>query len=275
MATHLERVSGNLTVAAEIHPINHVVEKTPESGCTPNHNPHEIVELLNVPEYEILRLDFSTNSVKSKKVVLAEWALKNNINHVALSELLKKLQIWLPHDGFPSDSRTLLRSPRQVLTSFIPGGEFYHFGIRGYIIETIKEGLHHFNLPVYNNFIGTENLITLKIGIDGLPISKIPNLQFWPILCSIDQSSYSKVFIVSLFYGETKPQCIKAYLEPFISEMKDLESLGIEYDGTRYSVRIRCLIADAPARSFVKCIKITMLTLVVSDATQKGSEQIE
>jgi hypothetical protein len=105
------------------------------SERVPNDNPYEIVGLLNVPEYDMLRLDFSTKSVESKKVVLAEWASKNNINHVGLSERFKKLQIWLPHKGFPSDSRTLLCSPRQVLTSFISGGEFYHFGIRKHTFE--------------------------------------------------------------------------------------------------------------------------------------------
>jgi hypothetical protein len=58
------------------------------------------------------------------------------------------------------------------------------------------------------------NLLTLTIGIDGLPISKSSNKQFWPILGFVDQSIYPKPFTIALFYGESKPQSASDFLGP-------------------------------------------------------------
>jgi hypothetical protein len=98
-------------------------------------------------------------------------------------------------------------------------------------------------------------LISLKIGIDGLPISKSSNLQFWPILGKVDQSLTNNVFVISLFYGASKPQCLESFLQPFVEEMEDLESNGILFNGIIYTIRISRIIADAPARSFIKGVK--------------------
>jgi hypothetical protein len=192
---------------------------------------------------------------KSKPELLAEWSIINNISHVALRQLLILLKDWCPNSGFPTDPRTLLRTPRSVKTIKIAGGEFFHFGILKHIISCINEGLGHYSFSGSSSLNNLENLISLKIGIDGLPISKSSNLQFWPILGSIDQAKLKKAFIISLFYGETKPNSIEEYLRAFVNEMHDLETNGLSYGGTMYVVRINTLIADAPARSFVKCVK--------------------
>jgi hypothetical protein len=97
--------------------------------------------------------------------------------------------------------------------------------------------------------------LTLKIGIDGLPISKSSNKQFWPVLCSVDQSENNRPFIVSLFYGDSKPNDINLFLKSFVEELEQLENEGFEYNGKFYNIRIRCIVADAPARSYIKCIK--------------------
>jgi hypothetical protein len=45
------------------------------------------------------------------------------------------------------------------------------------------------------------------------------------------------------------------FLESFVKEMSNLEAHGLLVNELHYNVRIRCIIADAPARSFIKCIK--------------------
>jgi hypothetical protein len=119
-----------------------------------------------------LEIDFP----QSKCTVIADWALRNNISHVALNELLKTVRVWLPLEGFPSDSRTLLRTPRTIETFRICGGEFFHFGLRDGITESIRRGLKEFATPPHYNLSNHQNLITLKLGIDGLPISRSSNL---------------------------------------------------------------------------------------------------
>lgn len=102
---------------------------------------------------------------------------------------------------------------------------------------------------------GIENLISIKVGVDGLPIPKSSNQQFWPILGKIDQDPSSTIFLISLFYGYKKPQSIESFLSPFVTEMKGLEQQGLKIGNTNYCIRISCTAADAPARSFLKQIK--------------------
>ncbi|KAB0790665.1 hypothetical protein PPYR_14891 [Photinus pyralis] len=58
------------------------------------------------------------------------WAIKNKIPHSALSELMK---ILLKHniksDELPSDSRTLLKTPRSTVIRPVKPGNYLHFGV--------------------------------------------------------------------------------------------------------------------------------------------------
>jgi hypothetical protein len=47
------------------------------------------------------------------------------------------------------------------------------------------------------------------------------------------------------------------FFRPFVDEMKELEKEGIHINDIFYHVRLKisCIIAYAPARSFLKCIK--------------------
>jgi hypothetical protein len=156
---------------------------------------------------------------------------------------------------FPSDSRKLLKTPRQINVIEVSGGQLYHFGIPKYITEVLTHGFKPLDFSKLHSTLNPERLITLKIGIDGIPISKSSNVQFWPILGSVDQAMMKNVFIISLFFGSTKPTNVTEILNPFISEMKLLESQGITINNNNFDVRISCIIADAPARSFIKSIK--------------------
>lgn len=203
-----------------------------------------------------LRTDvsFDSNTNTSKKDCLRSWVSNNNITHSATNELLGFLNEWLPNEGFYKDARTLLKTPRNINIENKCNGQFFHFGIKIYITESLKDGLLIFNQTV-PELKSIPNLISLKIGIDGLPISKSSNLQFWPILFSIDQAVVKKVHVASLFYGSSKPSDLEDYLSAFVTEMIDLENDGIIYNNKSYTVRIRCICADAPARSFLKRIK--------------------
>lgn len=61
--------------------------------------------------------------------------------------------------------------------------------------------------------------------------------------------------IAGIFCGETKPKSISSFLAEFTQEVKILEHEGILFNGVTHFVRVSCIIADAPARSFFKCIK--------------------
>lgn len=190
----------------------------------------------------------------SKRDKIRQWALKHNLTRSAVSELLILLNEWLPSADFCKDARTLLKTPRNVVIQNIGGGQFHHFGISRWILDSINLGLVNFPQK-HEALMKVPNLISLKIGVDGLPISDSSKLQFWPILLSVDQAKYKKVYVASLFLGDHKPNNLEEFLKPFVSEMKILENEGILHDSIKYNVRIRCILADAPARSFLKNIK--------------------
>jgi len=198
----------------------------------------------------------SSQTANSKLYQLGEWATKYNIRQNALADLLRLCREWLPFERFPKDPRTLLGTPKQLELTAIDGGMIHHFGIEKRIRNIINNsGLAKSSMKIPDRFSDYCNLLTLKIGVDGLPISKSSNKQFWPILGKLDQDPLGRIFIISLFYGSEKPQDLESYLGPFVNEVLLIENTGIIVGDTKYCVRIRCLSADAPARSFLKQTK--------------------
>lgn len=99
---------------------------------------------------------------------LKQWAIEYGITRRALSALLKILisaGLWY----LPSDSRTLLKTPRTVPIIDMCGGKYWHGGLRKHI-ETLFSGI--------KQNIG----INLSFNVDGLPLFKSSKICFWPIL---------------------------------------------------------------------------------------------
>ena len=60
---------------------------------------------------------------------------------------------------------------------------------------------------------------------------------------------------MSLYLGKSKPPSLETFARPFLDEIKVLEEQGLEFDGIKYKVGIKNIPCDAPARSFLKCIR--------------------
>lgn len=77
-------------------------------------------------------------------------------------------------------------------------------------------------------------------------------------------------FVVSIWYGMSKPSSVEEFLYLFIQEMKHLIQNGLNINSHLVTIRIRCFICDTPARAFLKgknklssscgCIKIVKLS---------------
>jgi len=217
-----------------IEPDNSIIAEAPASNF----------QTLN--DIEIIGTARTNDNRNDKLEQLGMWAIQNNITHVALSGLLKLIQEWMPNAKFPKDSRTLLHTQRNVEISKIAGGLFHHFGIS----VQINRFLASLTLP-----LDIRPVINLTFGIDGLPISKSSNLQFWPILCEIEILEFVEIFTASLFYGSKKPQSLEEFLNPFVEEISMIMSNGFSFNGTAYEIRLKYIVADAPGRSFIKCVK--------------------
>lgn len=135
-----------------------------------------------------------------------------------------------------------MRTPKRHIIDDIAGGTYWHNGIAT-------------NLTlIYSGQSNIPDEIELMFNIDGLPISKSSQSQFWPILCQIFKSMYEP-FFVGIFHRYSKPKNVNEYLERFVTELNDLLATGIVIDDKQIWIKCRCFLCDAPAKSFIKCIK--------------------
>ena len=189
---------------------------------------------------DVLENSSSLSSEHSVRQELNSWAIRNRCTHSSLNELLDILRRQ-GHD-LPKDARTLLDTPRDVIISSKCGGQYVYFGIEPGIINILSK---------YPKAAEKLASIELMINVDGLPLFKSTNDQFWPILCRFNDLD---VFVVGLFYGKTKPAPVEEYLHDFLNELDKLKDNGILYDKRKITVQVKCFCCDAPARCFLKCI---------------------
>ena len=175
---------------------------------------------------------------------LSAWATKFNQSHAALAELLEIL--IKSNLDLPRDPRTLLATPKETEIKNIAGGQYYHFGIQSSIVA---------KLDTFSLELGNVDTLTLHINIDGLPLHRSSNESLWPILGIIKEFPGSEPCVIGVFSGKSKPQPVHEFLNDFVEEMSVLQDQGLEYDGRKFAVKLDAFICDAPARSFVKCVK--------------------
>ena len=181
---------------------------------------------------------------------IQDWAIKYQISHSALRELLGILNN--NYDShIPLDPRTLCKTPSHLSDKIkqICGGEYFHFGLQ----NALREFLELCSDKQRSNI----TTIFLKVNCDGIPLFKSSAKQFWPLLVQIctdcEMMTASDPFPVGVFLGESKPSNLNDYLKEFIEEVVLLKD-GYYFKGVNYSVTIHCFICDAPARQFLKCI---------------------
>lgn len=124
-------------------------------------------------------------------------------------------------------------------------GFYWHYGLRRSLIDFIEE-----NSAMFLKF---DNSIFLSINVDGLPLSKSSNSALWPILgCLID---YSIVFLIGAYHGNKKPNDAALFLQDFVTEAIEIIRDGLTYKEKRYTVIIKQIICDAPAKAFILNVK--------------------
>lgn len=104
-------------------------------------------------------------------------------------------------------------------------------------------------------FVNIDNISCVKIAvnIDGLPLSKSSQQQFWPILGSV--FPYDNVFIIGIYHGNEKPVDANKFLQDFVNEATEICTNGIFVNGQNIQYRIAALICDTPAKAFVLGVK--------------------
>lgn len=185
----------------------------------------------------------SQNENTNMSQQLQQWAISNNVNNMALSNLLKLLKPHFPN--LPLDARTLLKTPRNTLTRLMDPGEFYYFGLEKQIIKLLQKQYEAFSKPIIS--------CELLVNVDGLPISKSSGSQLYPILISLFSSKF--VAVVGLYHGYEKPKESNDLLKEFVDEAINLSNNGVCFMNTTIPFKIKGFICDAPAKSFVRYTK--------------------
>lgn len=164
-------------------------------------------------------------------------AVEENMN---LSTLSKILHVLRPHHPtLPLDARTLLQTRHNVSITNMGTGRYLHIGI--------KAGL----LLMQNYFsqLGGAPL-QLIFNIDAFSMTKGGEKNCWPILCKVSNTPCD-VFAVGIYEGEYKPECFNTYLQELVSELKDIQIYGFQFNGVHIQVRIKAFIMDAPVSASV------------------------
>jgi hypothetical protein len=192
-------------------------------------------EYLNIDDEE----GFGSHNVQLSTHI-AEWAIHFGVSHSALRYLLRILNPF--HPELPLDPRTLLKTPTNYAVKEMSNkqGHYYHFGIASGIDFNI-------GLP--------DGPIMLQFNVDGLPLFKSSSIELWPILCLV-KGAASKPFVVGLYCGKKKPCDLNEFLCDFVDDLKHLLHRGIDQNGVHRDLVLDCFICDAPARAFIKNIKL-------------------
>ncbi|XP_040175140.1 uncharacterized protein LOC120908293 [Anopheles arabiensis] len=206
----------------------------------------------------------------SFKGALRVWVLEANISHRRTNVLLDLLRKH-NHPELPRDARTFLETPSanttRSLVSTISGGQLWYQGIAS-------------SLKSYFRLVTPDvNEMELIFFVDGLPLHRSGLTQFWPILMRIHDMPNVPVMTVAIFCGESKPGSLQGYLQPFVTELNYLQANGLLINGRPYKIWFRAMIADTPARAYIKGVKsfnarygcIKCKTRTTKDPTTKRS----
>lgn len=217
-----------------------------------------------------LNLDENIECLSNK---LQQWHNNHNIQLSATTELLHILHPY--HPTLPLDSRTLLKTPRIIKSVPCAGGSFIYFGLKENLVKRISLGLISCSYPIikdiaHNLHCPFDKIITITVNVDGLPLNKSTTKCFWPLLCVLDQSVNRTPFIVALYFGNSKPNNSTEFFQDFVNECLLLEKAGIIVNNVNYMFRISCIVADSPARSFLKNIVSHNSLHACEKCTQEG-----
>ncbi|KAJ8680623.1 hypothetical protein QAD02_016410 [Eretmocerus hayati] len=204
--------------------------------------------------YEVLpSLDLATD--------IARWACQHEVTMSALGGLLKLLRRRANDDfeSLPLDPRSLMKTSKNVKVVLLGVGEFTHYGLEKAMIEQLRAvGATLDSSVIYFDLFG-----------NGSPIFNSRNLSLLALLGKIVHPLFIEPFFISGYYGKEKAPNVHEFVAPFVIEYARLERDGLLFDGVRYSIKLRCVIADTIARNWLlehpahNCIQGCLKCLVI------------
>ena len=193
--------------------------------------------------HETVSLSCGTSPEPSFRQRLASCFVHNNLTHVQGNNILSLLRTHPCFSQLPQDVRTLISTPRNPVVTFVVApGEYIHFDLEVEIIKSLPNTLSAANV----------RQLELDFHTDGCSLDKSGLIHIRPIQCRISNLPRVKPIVVGIYKGPQKPHNPDTFFEKFIADVRAIMSNGgIHFHGSKLSVRLRCFIADAPARAFV------------------------
>jgi hypothetical protein len=144
-------------------------------------------------------------------------------------------------------TQTLLKTPKDVVTSQKSGGEYIYLDICKQLRKVVMQ----------LSECALQNLEELEISlnVDGIPLFKSSSTSLWPILCAIVNITPVHVFPVAILCGSSKPSDL-LFLTDTVKDLSSLFQCGLEVGSKKFSVHLRCIVCDAPAKAMVKAVKM-------------------
>ena len=127
-----------------------------------------------------------------------------------------------------------------VKDSMICGGKLAYLSIA----ENLKYCILN-NLCTFKKYVS----LSIKIGIDGIPIFKSSPVSLWPILMIIDKKSFQKPLPIAVYVGVGKPN-FDEFLEYLVQELDKFKNYVL-INGIYFKIDKIIFIADSPARTFL------------------------
>uniref|UniRef100_A0AAG5DNQ2 Transposase domain-containing protein n=1 Tax=Anopheles atroparvus TaxID=41427 RepID=A0AAG5DNQ2_ANOAO len=114
--------------------------------------------------------------------------------------------------------------------------------------QGIENCLQHY----YRNVTPEVDALHINLSMDGLPLHNSGPTQLWPILMQLHNIPETPIMIVGVFCGASKPTNCEDCLRPLVTELNHLQTAGVDLNGKLFGLRVRAIIADTPARAFIK-----------------------
>ncbi|TPP57909.1 hypothetical protein FGIG_08249 [Fasciola gigantica] len=161
----------------------------------------------------------------------------------------------------PTDPRTLFGSSRQTPKKSVGNGKYVHFVLNESLQRAMDSSAMH-----------TTDEIAIQLHVEGLTLFCGSSQQLWPILGRV-LKPLSRVFMVGLYCGMTKPADVMEYLDDCVRELKSLLAEGIYVQSAfrLFRVVLSSVIADATAKALIKQIKHQSGYFSCPRCTQRGS----
>ena len=192
--------------------------------------------------HDTLPLPCVTSSEASFRQRLASCFVDNNLTHVQGNNILSLFRTHSCFSQLPRDVRTLVSTPRNPVVTFVVApGEYIHFDLETEIIKSLPNTLS----------VSLVRQLELDFHTDGCSLDKSGSIHIWPVQCRIANIPDIKPIVVGIYKGPQKPCDPNIFFKKFIADVRAIMSNGgINFHSIKLPVRLRCFIADAPARAF-------------------------